>query len=87
VDSEVGVGTSFSIHLQRVAAAPSPAVDGKRPSRVGGSETVLLVEDEASLRDLLRESLEGSGYHVLVAGDGAEALRVAAAHAGPIHRW
>jgi len=85
VDSDVGVGTSFSIYLPRVAAAPLPAADRTRPSTVGGSETVLLVEDEAGLRDLLRESLEGSGYRVLVAGDGTEALQVAAAHAGPIH--
>ncbi len=85
VDSDVGVGTCFSIHLPRVAAAPSTAADRQRPPRVGGSETVLLVEDEASLRDLLRESLESSGYRVLVAGGGTEALQVAAAHAGPIH--
>jgi len=49
-----------------------------------GVETVLLVEDEASLRDLLRETLEASGYCVLVARDGAGALQIAEAHAGPI---
>lgn len=49
-----------------------------------GSETVLLVEDEASLRELLREALEANGYSVLEARDGAEALQIARAHAGPI---
>jgi PAS domain S-box-containing protein len=85
VDSKVGVGTSFSLYLPRVAAAALPGAEEKRPSIVGGSETVLLVEDEAGLRNLLRELLEGNGYRVLVARDGMEALQVAAGHAGPIH--
>ena len=67
VYSEVGVGTTFKIYLPRVVAkAPRP----RRRTRVppcGSSETVLLVEDEESLRELLREALEGSGYRVLVA--------------------
>jgi DNA-binding response OmpR family regulator len=46
---------------------------------------VLLVEDAESLRELLREALETNGYTVLVARDGAEAMQIAAAHAGPIH--
>jgi DNA-binding response OmpR family regulator len=49
-----------------------------------GDETVLLVEDETSLREMLREVLETNGYSVLGARDGAEALRMAAAHGGPI---
>ena len=51
----------------------------------GGSETILLVEDEASLRGVIRETLADNGYTVLVAGDGASALQVADEHAGPIH--
>jgi two-component system, cell cycle sensor histidine kinase and response regulator CckA len=84
VDSELGVGTSFRIYLPRVASAPLPGADRKRPS-MRGSETVLLVEDEAGLRDLLQEALEGSGYRVLVARDGIEALQVVAGYTGPIH--
>ena len=49
-----------------------------------GAETVLLVEDESSLRDVLGETLEANGYRVLTARDGAEAFQIADAHAGPI---
>jgi len=51
---------------------------------VHGSETVLLVEDEPSLRSLLRELLESFGYSVLEAGQGVDALRVAGEHRGTI---
>jgi PAS domain S-box-containing protein len=74
VDSEPGRGTAFRIYLPRVfgppktAAAPAPAV----PAR--GSETVLLVEDEPSLRELAREILRRAGYKVIDAANGGEAL-------------
>jgi CheY-like chemotaxis protein len=48
-------------------------------------ETVLVVEDEWTVRNLTARVLERSGYSVLVASDGYEALRVAAAHEGPLH--
>jgi two-component system cell cycle sensor histidine kinase/response regulator CckA len=51
---------------------------------VGGSETVLLVEDESSVRQLVRETLEAGGYKLLEAEDGETALRIAAGHDGPI---
>jgi two-component system cell cycle sensor histidine kinase/response regulator CckA len=85
VDSEVGVGTTFRIYLPRVAAAPLERPVGRPRSPAGGCETVLLAEDEGSLRELVGEILEESGYHILVACDGKEALHVAAAHPGPIH--
>jgi len=50
-----------------------------------GSEVILLVEDEAGVRELAREYLEMSHYTVLVAEDGHTALELAAMHAGPIH--
>ncbi len=50
-----------------------------------GTETVLLVEDEASLREIIRECLETTGYTVLDAADGAAALDVCARHHGTIH--
>jgi CheY-like chemotaxis protein len=84
VYSEVGVGTTFKIYLPRVdEEAPLAREEGPGPL-LRGAETVLLVEDEASLRELLREALEANGYSVLVARDGAEALQIAEAHAGPI---
>ena len=59
---------------------------GKEPARpAAGHETVLVVEDEASLRDVLCETLESGGYTVLVARDGAEAVRIAGEYAGVIH--
>jgi CheY-like chemotaxis protein len=85
VDSEVGVGTTISVYLPRVAAEGSPARQ-QRPDPVpGGAETVLLVEDEASLGEVLREALESHGYTVLAARDGSEALQIVEEHAGPIH--
>jgi len=76
-DSEVGAGTEFRIYLPRVDEEASP---GRQPTAVRlehGSETVLLIEDDQSLRDLLREILEGAGYTVLVADGGDRALQIA----------
>jgi PAS domain S-box-containing protein len=84
--SEVGRGTTFKVYLPRVdeaAAVDAPRRAAARPS--AGHETVLLIEDEASLRDILCETLENAGHTVLVARDGAEAVRIAAEYAGVIH--
>ncbi len=84
VYSEVGLGTTFKVYLPRVdVQAPLELEESPRPLR-RGSETVLLVEDEASLREMLREVLEASGYSALVARDGTEARQLAEAHSGPI---
>jgi CheY-like chemotaxis protein len=84
VYSEVGMGSTFKVYLPRVdAGAPPPRSEEPGPL-LRGSETVLLVEDEASLRELLREALETNGYSVLVARDGAEAVQIAEAHSNPI---
>ncbi|HEV2591606.1 MAG TPA: PAS domain S-box protein [Gaiellaceae bacterium] len=77
VDSEPGIGTSFRITLPRVAneaEAPAPPLP-VTPPRVG-TETILLVEDEAVVRRLVAEILETSGYTVLQAGDGPSALEL-----------
>ena len=86
VYSEVGRGTTFKVYLPRVDAVASraePARLAEPPPR--GSETVLLVEDEAGLRDLAREVLEGHGYRVLTGRHGGDALLVAEQQAEPIH--
>jgi PAS domain S-box-containing protein len=86
VYSEPGRGTTFKIYLPQVAAAAGPAVRSSvAPVSVRGSETVLLVEDEAMVRNLVQKVLTANGYTVLVAGNGSDAERVAAAHEGHIH--
>jgi CheY-like chemotaxis protein len=82
--SEVGVGTTFKIYLPRVDEEASPGLKLPAPRMAQGSETVLLIEDDPSLRDLLCETLEGAGYTVLVAEGGTNALQIADEYAGAI---
>ena len=85
VYSEPGRGTSFKVYLPRVDEAAEPAV--ARPATTEprrGAETVLVVEDAASVRMVTRQVLERYGYTVLEAPNGETALRLAAKHHGPI---
>ncbi len=86
VYSEPGQGAIFKVFLPRVDGAVDPwrgdAAAGPTP---GGSETVLVAEDEAAVRGLLCQVLAAKGYAVLEAANGAEALGVAEGHPGPIH--
>jgi PAS domain S-box-containing protein len=86
VYSEPGRGTTFKIYLPAVGGLPSPvtAPPTEGPPLVG-TETVLLVEDQAEVRGLIQKTLARIGYRVLVAGDGAEALELARSHDGPVH--
>jgi PAS domain S-box-containing protein len=85
--SEPGRGTSFKVYLPRVEGEVIAAVETIEESveLPHGTETVLLVEDEESVRNLVRTILQEFGYTVLEASHGAEALRVAIRHEGPIH--
>jgi PAS domain S-box-containing protein len=89
VYSEVGKGTTFKIYLPRVASTGETAVQVATPveqQRVEpGTETILLVEDEANLRYLARQYLEKQGYKVIEAADGAVAMQIAVAHDKTIH--
>jgi PAS domain S-box-containing protein len=89
VHSEVGKGTTFKIYLPRVASTGHPAAQVASPVEnrkvEPGTETILLVEDEANLRYLARQYLEKQGYKVLEAADGAVAMQIAVAHDKMIH--
>jgi signal transduction histidine kinase/DNA-binding response OmpR family regulator len=77
VYSEVGHGTVFRIYLPRLAASAGPESGQPAPPPAhGGRETILLVEDEAALRDTMRQTLAQLGYRVLESASGAEALKV-----------
>jgi len=119
VESEVGLGTTFSLYfppapkskelprlapvagarperLERspvelpktptgVAGATAPAAsDAVAPGSPGNAETLLIVEDEPAVRNLVSSSLRGEGYRLLVASSGPEAVKLAAAHDAPI---
>jgi two-component system cell cycle sensor histidine kinase/response regulator CckA len=85
VYSELGKGTSFKIYLPRMSeAATTPRRLADSPDSAGGSETILLVEDEIKLRALVCRILEPKGYRVLAAADGDAALGIVVSHAGPI---
>jgi PAS domain S-box-containing protein len=85
VQSEVGHGTTFNIYLPRVegTAEAHGAVSVSRTA-AGGPETVLLVEDEESVRQLVRDTLASKGYHILEAEDGQAGLTAAAMYEGKI---
>jgi PAS domain S-box-containing protein len=86
VTSEPGRGTTFKIHLPRVEVASEPIqkADGPRKD-LQGSETLLLVEDEASVLLFARSVLVKSGYRVIEARHAEEALLVAERHTGALH--
>jgi two-component system cell cycle sensor histidine kinase/response regulator CckA len=86
VYSEVGVGTTFKIYLPRTDSVfDSLEVQSDHDESPLGTETVLLVEDEEMVRDMAHEILRMSGYRVLEARHGGEALSVSEQHDGPIH--
>jgi two-component system, cell cycle sensor histidine kinase and response regulator CckA len=75
VYSELGQGTVFKVYLPRVAAPAEPRVLADRGANsIGGSETILLVEDTAPVRLAARRILKRAGYNVLEATNGAEAI-------------
>jgi PAS domain S-box-containing protein len=86
VQSEPGRGTTFTIYFPRVDGPCE--VRGDAPvsqAAAGGTETILLVEDEESVRQLVRETLQSRGYRVLEAASGNAAMAIAAQHGETIH--
>ncbi len=85
VESEPGLGTRISVFLpvaerDQAVPAPGPAVERKDQ----GAETILVVEDEPLLGEILQEALSGRGYSVVLAADGMEGLRKFAENRGRI---
>jgi CheY-like chemotaxis protein len=83
VQSVVDRGTLFQIFLPAVVPTPSRSFPALQ-AEIAGAETILLVEDDVAVRALATRSLRAHGYQLLEARDGLEAIRVAAAHQGPI---
>ncbi|MGH7742430.1 MAG: ATP-binding protein [Candidatus Eiseniibacteriota bacterium] len=82
--SRPGEGSTFEFVLPTVAAEAESDRPNPTSGELGGGETILLVEDEASVRHLAQRMLTSAGYHVLVAADAESALRISSAHAGDI---
>jgi PAS domain S-box-containing protein len=85
VHSEPGRGTTFKLYLPRVDRVAEPVVVPAAASEPGGSETILLVEDNEMVRALTCEVLREHGYTVLEAHHGADALDITQRYDGPIH--
>jgi PAS domain S-box-containing protein len=86
VYSEVGRGTTFKVFLPRLdERAGAEPVEQPRPAAAGGTETILLAEDEDAIRKVAQRILERAGYTVLAAKNGGEAGLVSEGHKGLIH--
>lgn len=86
VISAPGKGTTFQVFLPAVAAnaEATPDTSFRHRKVTGGSETILLVEDETELRELVREILTGYNYTVIAAATGVEALKIWDQHDGRV---
>ncbi len=83
VQSEPGHGAIVRVFLPRVDLPLAVEPEQARAAK-GGAETILLVEDDPSVRELMRDTLNRAGYRVLDAADSMEARRIASAHAGSL---
>ncbi len=81
VESELGHGTTFRLYfpIPNISKTPDDSPQAE-PFEIGGTETILLVEDEELLLEMMRVLLESKGYKVFVAHDGAEAIEMYKKH-------
>jgi hypothetical protein len=85
IHSQAGVGTTFTIMIPVTDEVAVPIEEETHYQRTPTGETVLIVEDEEALREVTRRIFTRSGYQVIAAANGAEALAVAADYEGEIH--
>jgi PAS domain S-box-containing protein len=85
VYSEVGTGTAVKIYLPAAENGEVHACGGLETPAKGGSETILLVEDQDEVRKLVLSALQSCGYNVVAEASGPEAMAASHAFAGPIH--
>ena len=83
IDSEVGRGTTVLLYLPRVDEQEEPAAGTDATGAGGGSETILLVEDDEEVRSTVGDMLRGLGYTVVLASDAASALSIIESGARP----
>jgi two-component system, cell cycle sensor histidine kinase and response regulator CckA len=88
--SELGAGTTVDIYFpeaqrQNAVTESASKANTTREPAANGTETILLVEDQEGIRELVSEFLQGKGYTVLIAADGHQALEMAAEHKDTIH--
>ena len=77
VYSEIDIGTTFRLYLPRAVKGTETIVQTVQPAKAtGGHETILVVEDNGDLRNIVKQQLNQLGYHVLEAANGAEALKL-----------
>jgi two-component system cell cycle sensor histidine kinase/response regulator CckA len=85
VYSELGQGTHFAVYLPTAEANQHEARPEFPTRRMGRGEMVLIVDDEAAIREITKSTLEAHGYRVLLAPDGREAVALYAQHPGEIN--
>ncbi len=88
LESKLGIGTTFFIYFPRLADSailPAPDMPQHKEAMPRGTETILVVEDNAALRSFSVKVLCSLGYRVLEASNGQKALEICQHHAAPLH--
>jgi CheY-like chemotaxis protein len=85
VYSQPGRGTTFKVYLPRIEEPATVVVESLQHPATSGAETVLLVEDEPALRDLIKIALVKNGFTVLDVGNPADAIKLCRQHTTPLH--
>lgn len=85
IRSEPGIGTTLDVYWPAADTAAEAAAAESPRGALTGAETILAIDDEPMMLEVVRQSLSTLGYTVLCAQDGRQALDIAEAHGGPIH--